>query len=56
MNEFHDSNSYNFEEITCDDCGRSFLQEFCFESHKTKKLNGEYESYCAFLCTLLNCN
>ena len=41
---------------TCDDCGRSFLQQFCFESHKAKKLNGEYASCCEFLCTLLNCD
>ena len=41
---------------TCDDCGRSFLQQFCFEGHKAKKLNGEYASYCEFLCTLLNCD
>ena len=54
-NESHDS-SGSFEEKVCDDCDRVFLQEFCYESHKAKKLRGEYESYCDFLCTLLNCD
>ena len=40
----------------CDHCGRMFLQEFCYESHKAKKLRGKYESYCDFLCILLNCD
>ena len=40
----------------CDNCGRYFLQESCFESHKALKLCGEYKSYCEFLCTLRNCD
>ena len=40
----------------CEDYGRCFCQESCFESHKTKKLNGGYETYCSFLHTLRTCN
>ena len=43
-------------EFFCDDCGRAFLQESCYEGHKAKKLQGEYKSYCDFLCTLRNCD
>ena len=46
----------NFKELFCEDCGRCFFQESCFESHKTKKLNGGYETYCSFLRTLRTCN
>ena len=43
-------------EFFCNDCGRAFLQVSCYEGHKAKKLHGEYESYCDFLCTLHNCD
>ena len=52
--EDHETN--DFKEFFCEDCGRCFCQESCFESHKTKKLNGGYEMYCSFLHTLRTCN
>ena len=52
--EDHETN--DFKEFFCEDCGRCFCQESCFESHKTKKLNGGYETYCSFLHTLRTCN
>ena len=54
-NESHDS-SGSFKEKVRDDFGKVLLQEFCYESHKAKKLKADYESYCDFLCTLLNCD
>ena len=51
----HTSN-YDAEDVICNDCSRHFSQEFCYESHKTKKLSGQFGSYCAFLCTLRNCD
>ena len=46
----------DFEERVCEDCGRKFLHEYCYISHKATKLKGEHISYCSFLCTLLNCD
>ena len=40
----------------CEDCERCFPNEFCFESHKVKKLFSKYQTYCDFLVTLKNCD
>ena len=53
----HNSGQDDFEEErVCQDCGRKFLHEYCYVSHKATKLKGEHASYCSFLCTLLNCD
>ena len=52
----HHSGQDDFEERVCKDCGRKFLYEYCYISHKAMKLKGEHVSYCSFLCTLLNCD
>ena len=52
----HNSGQDDFEETVCEDCGRKFLHEYCYVSHKATKLKGEHVSYCSFLCTLLNCD
>ena len=52
--EDHETN--DFKEFFCEDCGRCFCQESCFESPKTKKLNGGYETYCLFFHMLRTCN
>ena len=54
-NEDHTTN-YGVQEIFCENCGRYFWQEACFESHKSNKLKGEFKSYCEFLRTLHNCD
>ena len=36
------------DEIVCGDCGRTFLQISCYQIHKSRKLNGVYETYCIF--------
>ena len=51
-----DLNFSDDSDIVCEDCERCFPNEFCFESHKMKKLFGEYQSYCDFLVTLKNCS
>ena len=43
-----DLNFSDDSDIVCEDCKRCFPNEFCFESHKMKKLFGEYQSYCDF--------
>ena len=47
---------YSTQEVFCEDCGRSFNQQSCFESHKTMRLHGEFRSYCKFLCKLRSCD
>ena len=55
-NDEHETAAHDDSELFCNNCGRYFLQESCFESHKVLKLRGEYKSYCEFLCTLRNCD
>ena len=55
-NEHEMAAAHDDRELFYDNCGRYFLQESCFESHKALKLFGEYKSYCEFLCTLGNCD
>ena len=50
--ENHLDDSNDVLDIMCEDCERCFPNEFCFVSHKVKKLFGEYQSYCDFLVTL----
>ena len=54
--ENHLDDSNDVLDIMCEDCERCFPNEFCFESHKVKKLFGEYQTYCDFLVTLKNCD
>ena len=42
------------EAINCQQCGRNFNSEFCFESHKVEKLKGKQKTYFDFL-SLKNC-
>ena len=51
-----DDNSDEGDQIACGDCGRAFLQQFCYRVHKQRELNGLYANYCDFLASLLNCN
>ena len=52
----NDDNSDERDQITCGDCGRAFLQQFCYRVHKQRELNGPYTNYCDFLASLLNCD
>ena len=52
----NDGNSDEGDQITCGDCGRAFLQQFCYRVHKQRELNGPYANYCDFLASLLNCD
>ena len=52
----NNGNSDEGDQITCGDCGRAFLQQFCYRVHKQRKLNGPYANYCDFLASLLNCD
>ena len=52
----NDDNSDERDQITCGDCGRAFLQQFCYRVHKQRELNGPYVNYCDFLASLLNCD
>ena len=52
----NDDNSDEGDQIACGDCGRAFLQQFCYRVHKQRELNGPYANYCNFLASLLNCN
>ena len=52
----NDDNSDEGDQITCGDCGRAFLQQFCYRVHKQCELNGPYANYCDFLASLLNCD
>ena len=52
----NDDNSDEGDQITCGDCGRAFLQQFCYRVHKQRELNGPYTNYCDFLASLLNCD
>ena len=52
----NDDNSDEGDQIACGDCGRAFLQQFCYRVHKQCELNGPYANYCDFLASLLNCD
>ena len=52
----NNGNSDEGDQITCGDCGRAFLQQFCYRVHKQCELNGPYANYCDFLASLLNCD
>ena len=51
-----DGNSDEGDQITCGDCDRVFLQQFCYRVHKQHELNGPYVNYCDFVACLLNCD
>ena len=44
----NDDNSDEGDQITCGDCGRALLQQFCYRVHKQHRLNGPYMNYCVF--------
>ena len=44
----NDDNSDEGDQIACGDCGRTFLQQFCYRVHKQRELNGPYANYCDF--------
>ena len=52
----NDDNSDEGDQIVCEDCGRTFLQQFCYRVHKQHEFNGPYTNYCDFLASLLNCD
>ena len=52
----NDDNSDEGDQIACGDCGRMFLQQFCYGVHKQHEFNGPYANYCDFLASLLNCD
>ena len=52
----NDGNSDEGDQITCGDCGRVFLQQFCYRVHKQCELNGPDANYCDFFASLLNCD
>ena len=52
----NDDNPNEGDQITCGDCGRAFLQQFCYRVRKQCELNGPYANYCDFLASLSNCN
>ena len=52
----NDDNSDEGDKITCGDCGRAFLQQFCHRVHKQRELKGLHTNYCDFLASLLNCD
>ena len=56
MTDEHFNERDDEDEIICGDCGRTFLQISCYQIHKSRKLNGVYETYCVFLRTLRNCD
>ena len=35
--------------ILCDACGRKFNNNYCFETHRSNVLEGEFKSFCNFL-------
>ena len=47
----NDGNPDEGDQITCGDCGRAFLQQFCYRVHKQCELNGPYANYCDFLAS-----
>ena len=51
-----DGSSDEGDQITCGDCDRVFLQQFCYRVYKQHELNGPYVNYCDFVACLLNCN
>ena len=51
----HLGSNFTDDNIKCEECERFFPNEFCFESHKVKKLYGEFQSYCDYLLSLKNC-
>ena len=42
--------------ILCDACGRKFNNEYCFETHRSNVLEGEFKSFCNFLSVLKHCD
>ena len=50
--ENHLGSNFSDGDIKCKECDRAFPNEFCFESHKAKKLYGEFQSYCDYLSSL----
>ena len=53
--ENHLGSNFSYGDFKCEKCEKFFLNEFCFESHKAKKLYGEFQSYCDYLSSLENC-
>ena len=41
--------------ILCDACGRKFNNKYCFETHRSNVLEGEFKSFCNFLSVLKHC-
>ena len=54
-NHLNYDNSFHEEELHCSMCERHFTNEFCYQSHRIKKSNGECRDYCQFLKGLRNC-
>ena len=52
--ENHLGSNFSDGDIKCEECQRFFSNAFCFESHKAKKLYGEFQSYCDYLSSLKN--
>ena len=53
--ENHLGSNFSDGNIKCEEYEKFFPNEFCFKSHKAKKLDGEFQSYCDYLLSLKNC-
>ena len=54
-NHLNYDNSFYEEELHCSMCEQHFTYEFCYQSHRIEKFNGESGDYCQFLMALKNC-